>query len=93
IITEPLVHIFNFSLDTGIVPDDWKTAKITPVHKEGDKNDPTNYRPISVINVCMKVFERCIHDQLSFYLTKHNVLSPYQSGFRHMHATTTTVIN
>ena len=58
----------------------------------GKRSDPTNYRPISVIPVVAKVFERIIYDQLYLHLTKNNFLSCHQSGFRSSHSTLTALI-
>ena len=57
----------------------------------GKRSDPTNYRPISVIPVVAKVFERIIYDQLYHYLIKNNFLSCHQSGFRSLHSTLTAL--
>ena len=51
-----------------------------------------NYRPISVISVIAKVFERIIYNQLSSYLSENNILSQYQSGFRSFHSTMTALL-
>ena len=48
-----ICKIFNCSLTTGIFPDDWKCAKVTPLFKQGSSSDMNNYRPISVIPVMM----------------------------------------
>ena len=78
---------------TGIFPDEWKSARVTPLYKNsGKRNDPTNYRPISVIPVVAKVFERVVYDQLYYYLTKNCILSRYQSGFRSLHSTVTALL-
>ena len=53
---------------------------------------PTNYRPISVIPVVAKVFERIIHDQLYHCLSTSSFLSDHQSGFRSLHSTFTALI-
>ena len=45
----PLTHLINLSLTTGLVPDKWKIAKVTLIHKKGNTNDYNNYRPISVL--------------------------------------------
>ena len=78
---------------TGIFPDEWKSARVTPLYKNsGKRNDPTNYRPTSVIPVVAKVFERVVYDQLYHYLTENRILSPYQSGFRSLHSTVTALL-
>ena len=47
----PISDIFNQSVSRGIFPDDWKCARVTPLFKQGDRDDLNNYRPISVISV------------------------------------------
>ena len=58
IVAPSLSSIFSRSILTGIYPNDWKAAKITPLSKKGLKSDPNNYRPISVIPVVLKVSSR-----------------------------------
>jgi len=68
IIAKPLCQVINLTLKSGLVPTDWKIGKVTPVFKSGSKNDIDNYRPITVLPVCSKVFEKCVHHQLmNFY--------------------------
>jgi len=93
VIAGPLTHIYNLSLSTGVVPSDWKMAKVTPLHKDGDKNNCNNYRPISVIPSFMKIFEKAIHAQVYSYLKEHNLLNECQSGFRPKHSTSTTLLH
>ena len=65
LIAESLTYIFDQSLLTGIFPDEWKSARVTPLYQNsGKRNDPTSYRPISVIPVMAKTFERVVYDQL-----------------------------
>jgi len=85
--------MFNQSIDTGIFPDEWKSARITPLFKKaGSRSDPSNYRPISIIPVVAKVFERIIYDQLYQYLNENDLLNRHQSGFRSLHSTVTALI-
>ena len=89
----PLATIFNYSMQSGVLPDAWKSAKVTPIYKDGSVLEASNYRPISVLPVCLKVFEKIIHQQLYSYLTSNNLLSIYQSGFRPSHSTETALID
>ena len=82
IVCAPLADIFNNSMLKGKIPQSWKNAKVTPIFKAGDPTDVSNYRPISVIPVLMKVFERIVYDQLSTYLNDTKLLYEYQTGFR-----------
>ena len=89
LISKSLTRIFNQSIVTGIFPDEWKNARITPLFKNAGKRiDPSNYRPISII----PVVERIIYDQLHNYLVANNLLSSHQSGFRSLHSTVTTLL-
>ena len=68
LIASPLVHIFNLSMSTGIFPDQLKLAKVVPIFKSGDVHLCNNYRPISVLPVFSKVFERIIHKRIYNFL-------------------------
>ncbi len=92
VISKGLAKIFNISISTGIFPDSWKTAKVAPIFKEGNKSEMGNYRPISILSTVARVFERLIYDQLSSYMEKNKYLSKYQSGFRKFHSTITSML-
>ena len=79
-------------MTTGIFPDDWKCAEVTPLFKQGSSSDMNNYRLISVISVVAKVFERITYDQVYAYLSEHNIISKSQSGFRSIHSTVTALL-
>ena len=81
-IAGPLSHIINISLKSGIVPSEWKFAKIIPLHKSGSKTTANNYRPISILSVASKIMERAVHIQLIEYLESNCLLSKNQFGFR-----------
>ena len=87
-----ICKIFNCSLTTGVFSDDWKSAKVTPLLKQGSSSDMNNYRPISVISAVAKVFERIIYDQIYAYLSEHDILSKSQSEFRSIRSTVTALL-
>ena len=78
----PLAALFQKSLDQGVLPEDWKTAAVVPIHKKGPKQDPGNYRPISLTSVPCKVLESLIRDEIMEFLMATNQLSEHQHGFR-----------
>ena len=92
LISVSLCDLFNKSLVSGIFPDDWKCARVIPLFKQGEPSDLNNYRPISVISVIAKVFERIIYDQLYNFLTNEDIISNHQSGFRSLHSTVTALL-
>ena len=76
----------------GIFPNEWKCAKVVPIHKQGKRNCVDNYRPISIIPAVAKVFERLIYDQVFQYITEKKILINCQSGFRGLHSTVTSLL-
>ena len=92
-ISKSLAYICKLSMKTSIFPDDWKKAKVTPIFKSGDRSDVGNYRPISILPIVSKIIERAVHNQLYAYISKHDLLSDAQSGFRTKHSTTTTLLD
>lgn len=81
-ISDVVAHTVDLSLSSGIFPDALKTARVTPIHKGGTKDQASNYRPISVLNIFSKLFESIVVDRLWSFLSKHNVISNYQYGFQ-----------
>ena len=81
-ISRPLTHVINSSLATSVIPEDFKIGIITPIYKSGVKSDLDNYRPVTVLPVCSKILEKCIHSQVSKFLEEKNILSETQFGFR-----------
>jgi hypothetical protein len=86
-LSTPLKHVITLSFNNGIVPSQLKVAKVIPIFKSGDKRLVENYRPISLLNVFSKVFEKVVHNRLSSFLNLNNLISPCQFGFRKSHAT------
>ena len=73
-IAGPLSKLINRCLEMAVFPSSEKCSKITPVYKSGERTSMDNYRPISVLPVISKVFERVVHNQLYDYLEANNML-------------------
>ena len=69
-------------IETGSFPLEWKKANVVPVHKKGDKQCLKNYRPVSLLPVCGKIFERLIFNEMFGFLIENNLISSNQSGFK-----------
>ncbi len=87
-----ITHIINLSIESSIVPQDLKLAKVIPLFKKKSRLEIGNYRPVSLLNSVSKVLEKCIYSQLENYLSSHNLIYNYQSGFRHGYSTDTCLI-
>ena len=81
-ICKPLELIFQSCIKHGKFPNEWKMANVVPVHKKSDKQILENYRPVSLLPICGKVFERLIDNSLFEYFIQNDLISPYQSGFK-----------
>ena len=82
VIAKPLIIQFKNCISQGIFPDNWKKSNICPIHKKVDKQIANNYRPVSLLPVCGKIFERLIFNSLYQFLEERNLLSIHQYGFR-----------
>jgi hypothetical protein len=80
-IAHPLWMIFNKSFSTGVVPNDWKSAEVTAIHKKGSRAERGNYRPVSLTSICCKVFESVIRDHIMVHILVNDMLSKKQYGF------------
>ena len=87
-----LTVLFQHSLDKGIVPDEWKDANVTPIHKSGATDVAANYRPISLTFCVCKVMERFVYDWISTYLRLHSPLHSSQHGFQQSQSCTTQLL-
>ena len=81
-ILTPLRHICNTSLSQGIFPDEMKIARIIPLFKSGDKQNVSNYRPISLLPQFSKILEKIFNNRLIHFLTSNNLLYLRQYCFR-----------
>ena len=75
VICNSICDIFNFSTYSSSFPDSWKIARVAPIFKGRKLDDRSNYRPISVLLVVSRLFEKLIYDQLYQYLNKHRCTS------------------
>jgi hypothetical protein len=87
----PLTHIYHLSLNSGVFPDTWKTAKVKPLYKKGDKYDMHNYRSISVIPVFAKLLEKLMYNRMLSFLSENKIFSEAQNGLRKGKSIDTTV--
>ena len=78
----PLCILFNKSLKSGIVPQEWKFAEVTAIFKKGNKTDPGNYRPVSLTCICCKLLEQFVRDKIVDHMTENKLYSECQHGFR-----------
>ena len=78
-LAKPLSLLFTLSYSSGSIPNEWKLANVVPVHKKGSKKDVTNYRPISLTCIIMKVYERVIRQEL--LIKCNHMIDPRQHGF------------
>ncbi|CAM5155513.1 unnamed protein product [Natator depressus] len=81
VIAEPLAIIFENSWRTGEVPDDWKKANVVPIFKKGKKEDPGNYRPVSLTSVPGKIMEQVLKESILKHLHERKVIRNSQHGF------------
>ena len=81
-----VTNIFQQSLDTNSLPDDWINANVSPIFKKGNKHLPSNYRPVSLTSVCCKLLEHIICRHVLKHLENHKILTNLQHGFRSGHS-------
>ena len=68
VIAEPLTIIYQHSLLMGEAPDDWRLANVTPIYKKGCREDPANYRPVSLTSVPGKIMEQIVLREITWHL-------------------------
>ena len=92
-VSEPLSLIFNKTILTGHLPEDWKTAYVSPIFKKGPRNRAENYRPISLTSIICKLIESIIKESIMNHLRVENLLSSKQYGFINGRSTTTQLLS
>ena len=78
----PLAKMFNDSLNTGIVPTDWKSANVVPIFKSGSRSSCNNYRPVSLTSQVCKLFERIMLENILEHTDRNNIIHCDQHGFQ-----------
>ena len=81
VLSGPLVNLINEHSRSGTFPTDFKRSNVVPLHKNGGKNNPKNYRPISVLQTISSIFERVLYNRLLDYFTYFNLFFCNQFGF------------
>ena len=78
---KPLEIIFQNCLRLGKFPSEWKKANVVPTFEKGDKRCIENYRPVSLLPVCGKIFERLLYSNMFSFLSENDLIAPKQSDF------------
>ena len=97
----PVLNIFYLvlsqkylmSVQKGVFPSKLKEAKVIPVYKSDDETEPGNYRPISLLSVFNRIFEKLMYQRLNSFLAKNNVLFKAQYCFREKHSTQHAILD
>ncbi len=92
ILAPVLTVIFQQSLDTGVVPKEWRLANIVAIFKKGDKHDPGNYRPVSLTSIACKSLEHILFSNIMDHYDAHHFLTKRQHGFREKYSCETQLI-
>ena len=87
-----LGSIFQYSLDTGTLPMDWRDANISPVFKKGDRHQAENYRPVSLTSISCKLLEHILCSHILKHFEQYNVLTQLNHGFRSGYSTETQLL-
>ena len=87
-----LTFVFQISLDTGQIQDDWHTAYIVPAYKRDDKCSEKIHRPVSITSICSKVMEHILFSNIMQHLDKNTILMEAQHGFHKKHSCKTQLI-
>ncbi|KAK4806263.1 LOW QUALITY PROTEIN: hypothetical protein QYF61_013407 [Mycteria americana] len=93
VLTKPLSIIYQQSWLTGEVPADWRLANVTPIFKKGRKEDPGNYRPVSLTSVPGKLMEQIILSAITRHVEDKQGIKPSQHGFRKGRSCLTNLIS
>ena len=84
-IRDPLCHICNMSLEEGIFPSQLKIANVLPLFNAEESFQFNNYRPVSLMCIISKVFEKLMYTRVNDFLSNLKILYEFQFGFRKKH--------
>jgi len=82
-----LTSLFNKMFQEGIFPTEWTKSIIVPLHKKGDRDNPDNYRGISLLSCVSKIFTGVLNARLMKWAEENSVITDAQAGFRRRHST------
>ena len=80
-LAQPLCKLFRKSLSLNKFLSNWKIANVIPIYKKDDRTDPKNYRPVSLLSIIGKVFERIVYKHVHNFLLENQFITSAQSGF------------
>ena len=93
LICVPLSKIINESFKSGVFPNSLKLTEVVPIFKSGASHSKANYRPISLLPVYSKIFEKCVAERILNFLKLMSIISPQQFGFQKMKSTLDALLN
>ena len=93
LISPILSHLIINSFTCSVFPDFFKTARVIPIIKSGEKSNPNSYRPISVLPVLSNIYEKIVFNQFYSFLDHFDILKPTQLGFRKKLSTSDAIIS
>ena len=88
IILEPLEKMFNLSLQSSKMPEEWKIGEISAIFKKGNRRSPMNYRPVSLTSIVCKLLESLVREEIISHMRSNKLFSPYQYSFIDKRSTT-----
>ena len=91
-ITSVLTHIINVAIDSKTFPDQWKLARVAPIPKTNNPTSISELRPISILPIMSKIFEKIILQQMASFIDAQDLYKSKMSGFRKGHSTTTLLL-
>ena len=83
----------NKSVECGQYPAKLKHSKVIPIYKKDDETDPSNYRPISLLSIFNKIFEKLMYNRLKSFLEKQNIIFKSQYDFREKYSTQHAILD